>query len=237
MAKIGVLYGMEDSFPPALVDRSTSMRGGMWGVTAEHLQIGGVHMAEPSRLRRHRRPHLARHSVLSRLSEERRADRHHRHQQSVLVERRRQVLQLRAGLEARRRRAAAPCCCRTSSIRPAPPTQSMRNLIYPLNWDEHLRLHRIPGVSEAARRRRLEERLQGRHARRAFRRLRRDRRPLHDPARSASTSRNIFAATWSVRRRSTSCATIRGQPHHLRYVPGNPPPVAGDGRAHGRAIA
>ena len=40
MAKIGVLYGMEESFPPALVDRinataSTESR-------AEHLKVGGV---------------------------------------------------------------------------------------------------------------------------------------------------------------------------------------------------
>src|SRR6476620_4249809 len=46
MARIGVLYGMEESFPPALVDHINAR--GVSGVTAEHLKVGGVQMAEPS---------------------------------------------------------------------------------------------------------------------------------------------------------------------------------------------
>ncbi|HLK69976.1 MAG TPA: hypothetical protein VKU19_41390 [Bryobacteraceae bacterium] len=46
MTKIGVLYGMEESFPPALVDRINAM--GVNGVIAEHLKTGGVEMAVPS---------------------------------------------------------------------------------------------------------------------------------------------------------------------------------------------
>ncbi len=46
MIRIGVLYGMEESFPPALVDRINAM--GVAGVTAEHLKVGGVPMAAPS---------------------------------------------------------------------------------------------------------------------------------------------------------------------------------------------
>ncbi len=46
MAKIGVLYGMEESFPPALVDRINVLGGK--AVQAEHLKVGGVFMAEPS---------------------------------------------------------------------------------------------------------------------------------------------------------------------------------------------
>ena len=46
MTKIGILYGMEESFPPALVDRINAM--GAPGVTAEHLKVGGVRMAAPS---------------------------------------------------------------------------------------------------------------------------------------------------------------------------------------------
>jgi len=45
MTKIGVLYGMEESFPPALVDRINAM--GAEGVVAEHLKTGGVRMAVP----------------------------------------------------------------------------------------------------------------------------------------------------------------------------------------------
>jgi hypothetical protein len=47
MAIIGILYGMEDSFPPALVDRINGMN--VSGVRAEHVKVGGVFMAEPSR--------------------------------------------------------------------------------------------------------------------------------------------------------------------------------------------
>jgi hypothetical protein len=46
MRKIAVVYGMETTFPPALVDYINGMN--VPGVSAEHLQIGGVQMAEPS---------------------------------------------------------------------------------------------------------------------------------------------------------------------------------------------
>jgi hypothetical protein len=45
MKKIGVLYGMENSFPPALVDRING--SGTAGVVAEHLKVGHVEMAVP----------------------------------------------------------------------------------------------------------------------------------------------------------------------------------------------
>ncbi len=47
--KIGIIYGMENSFPPALVDRINSMQ--VPDVTAEHARIGAVKLAEPSRYR------------------------------------------------------------------------------------------------------------------------------------------------------------------------------------------
>jgi len=46
MRKIGVIYGMENTFPGALVDRINSMH--VDGVEAEHIRIGGITMAEPS---------------------------------------------------------------------------------------------------------------------------------------------------------------------------------------------
>jgi glutathione synthase/RimK-type ligase-like ATP-grasp enzyme len=46
MHKIGILYGMEESFPPALIKRINSI--GVPGVVAESLLTGAVHMAEPS---------------------------------------------------------------------------------------------------------------------------------------------------------------------------------------------
>jgi hypothetical protein len=47
MKRIGVLFGMENTFPPALVERINSFE--MPQVTAEYVQLGGVRMAEPSR--------------------------------------------------------------------------------------------------------------------------------------------------------------------------------------------
>ena len=44
--KIGIVYGMENTFPSALVDCINGRQ--VPGVTAEHLRIGAVRMAEPS---------------------------------------------------------------------------------------------------------------------------------------------------------------------------------------------
>ena len=45
MKKIGILFGKENTFPPALVERINSMK--VDGVMAEFVKIGGVKMAEP----------------------------------------------------------------------------------------------------------------------------------------------------------------------------------------------
>ncbi len=47
MTTIGVLYGMEESFPPALVHRINDMD--VLGVRAGHVKVGAVRMAEPPR--------------------------------------------------------------------------------------------------------------------------------------------------------------------------------------------
>src|SRR6266851_1219449 len=46
MKKIGIIYGMENTFPGALVDRINSRE--VTDICAEHIQIGGVKMAEPT---------------------------------------------------------------------------------------------------------------------------------------------------------------------------------------------
>src|ERR1035438_2105339 len=46
MRKIGLLYGMESTFPPALVDRINSLN--VDDVRAESILMGGVGMAQPS---------------------------------------------------------------------------------------------------------------------------------------------------------------------------------------------
>ncbi|MGI8770806.1 MAG: hypothetical protein ACR2JE_05175 [Acidobacteriaceae bacterium] len=47
MKKIGVLFGMENSFPPALVERINA-RGQQQGITAEFVKVGGVREAHSS---------------------------------------------------------------------------------------------------------------------------------------------------------------------------------------------
>ena len=47
MKRIGILFGMENTFPPALVERINGFE--MPDVTAEFVQLGAVRMAEPSR--------------------------------------------------------------------------------------------------------------------------------------------------------------------------------------------
>lgn len=46
MKRIGIIYGMENTFPSALVDHINDR--GVEGVRAEHVKIGGVLMAQPS---------------------------------------------------------------------------------------------------------------------------------------------------------------------------------------------
>ncbi len=46
MPKIGIIYGMENTFPAALVDRINSKK--VPDVTAEHIHIGGIKMGEPT---------------------------------------------------------------------------------------------------------------------------------------------------------------------------------------------
>jgi hypothetical protein len=46
MKRIGILYGMENTFPPALIDRINAM--GVAGILADSVTLGGVKMAEPS---------------------------------------------------------------------------------------------------------------------------------------------------------------------------------------------
>jgi hypothetical protein len=46
VAKIGIIYGMENSFPSALVDRINGKN--IPGIEAEHIRLGGIKMAQPS---------------------------------------------------------------------------------------------------------------------------------------------------------------------------------------------
>jgi hypothetical protein len=50
MDKIGILHGMEESFPPALANRINEViaERGIQNLHAEALKVGGVRLAEPS---------------------------------------------------------------------------------------------------------------------------------------------------------------------------------------------
>ena len=99
---VGLLCGREFSFPPAFIHAVNEL-GKKSGVTAEMVKFGGTKMGEPPRVPRHRRSHLARGGVLPGVAEARRAPGHLRHQQPVLVDGGRQVLQLRRREQAGRR--------------------------------------------------------------------------------------------------------------------------------------
>ncbi len=114
--KVGLLCGREYSFPPAFLDRVNTL-GRPHGITAEFVKLDRHEDGRAVRLPRHRRSHLARGGVLPRLSEARGARGHLRHQQPVLVDGRRQVLQLLGRAAARRRRAEDRACCRRRRIR------------------------------------------------------------------------------------------------------------------------
>ena len=103
MKKIGVLFGMENTFPGALVERINSMNAKTKdgeGISAEFVQVGGVRLDKP--------PAYA--VIVDRISHDipfYRAFLKHAalfgygdHQQSVLVVGGRQVFQLLAGGEA-----------------------------------------------------------------------------------------------------------------------------------------
>ena len=50
MNKIGIIFGMENTFPPAVVERINAMK--VDGVSAEFVKVGGVKMATSSLSRR-----------------------------------------------------------------------------------------------------------------------------------------------------------------------------------------
>ncbi len=186
--KIGIIFGMETTFPPALVDKINSMKS--TPSPPNSCTIGGIRMAEPS-------PY---HVIVDRISHDipfyrgylknAALPRRDRHQQPLLVERRRQVLQLRAGAQTGRRhsahRAAAAQAASAGHHRPLHAQPALPHAV-----GQHLQLRRLPGLPQALRRRRLEGRVQGQLAGRVLQGLRPDPRPVHDAA-ARSEVQGIF---------------------------------------------
>jgi glutathione synthase/RimK-type ligase-like ATP-grasp enzyme len=131
--KIGIMFGMENTFPPALVERINSMN--VDGVMAEFVKLGGVKMAEPSGYR----------VILDRISQDipfYRAYLKNAELSGTIVINNpfwwtaddkffNYALASRLGV------AIPPTVILPHHKHPEGTTdQSMRNLIYPLNWEE-----------------------------------------------------------------------------------------------------
>ncbi len=179
MIKIGVLYGMEESFPPALVDRINAKR--VSGVVAEHLKTGGVEMAAPSGYG----------VIIDRISHD--IPFYRSYLKNAVLTGTKVINNpfwwsaddkfFNYALASKLGIAVPATVLLPHKEHPEGTTdRSMRNLEYPLDWDGDLRLRRVSGLPEAARRRRLEERLQGELTRRVLRRLQRNGPPVHDAA-------------------------------------------------------
>jgi glutathione synthase/RimK-type ligase-like ATP-grasp enzyme len=133
MKKIGVLFGMENTFPPALVEKINSMK--VDGVSAEFVKLGGVKMAEPSGYR----------VIVDRISQDIRFYRAYLKNAAltgtIVINNPfwwtaddkffNYALATKLGV------AIPPTVLLPHNKHPEGTTdQSMRNLMYPLNWDE-----------------------------------------------------------------------------------------------------
>ena len=170
-----------------LVPACVYQRGERAGQAARHHRRDGeAGRDEDGRggaLQRHRRPHLARDRVLPRVPQARRAGRHLRDQQPVLVDGRRQVLQLRRGQQAGRRdpqdRAAA---AEGLSGHGRPDARVAEEPRVSGGLGRAARLRRPAGDPQAVLRRWLEARLQGARRQGTARGVRRHGAVLHDAA-------------------------------------------------------
>ncbi len=170
--RIGVIFGMEESFPPALVERINGL--GVTGVTAEFVSIGAVRMDEPARYK----------VIVDRISHD--IPFYRAYLKNAVLAGTTVINNpfwwsaddkfFNYALAKRLGVAIPPTVILPHKQHPPNTTdESMRNLQYPLDWDAGLRLRRLPRVPQAVRRRRLEGRLPGAQPGRAVRRLRPDR--------------------------------------------------------------
>ena len=197
---------------PAGVGRQDQLHGRARTFRPNSATVGEVRMAEPS-------PY---HVIVDRISHDIPFYRGYlknaalsgtdRHQQSFLVERRRQVLQLRAGRPSWASRFRKTVLLPHKEHPPGTTDRSMRNLQYPHAVGQHLQLRRISRVPQALRRRRLEGRVQGQLAGGVLPRLRPEPRSLHDAAARREVQGILPLLRASARRRCTSCTTILRRP-------------------------
>jgi len=155
MKRIGILFGGENSFPGSLVEQINARNlDGLQAEFCPHRHGRGRQSEQAAALRGPHRSHLPRRSLLRAfLSTPRCTNRGP--QQSLLGLGRRQVLQLRAGHEARCERPATVLLPH-KQIPAGATDHSFRNLEYPLDWRQSLPPWR-GGLPQAHRRRRLRD--------------------------------------------------------------------------------
>ncbi len=208
MQRIGVIFGMEETFPPALVERINPLGGRT--CTAEFVEVGAVRMDEPARYRvivdriSHDIPFyraylknavLAGTTVINNPFWWSADDKFFNYALATAARRG------DAADGAAAAQAASARHDRSVDAQPAVPARLGRRV----------RVRRLPGVPEAVRRRRLEGRLQGRTRRRSSSPPTTNAQALHDAAARRATSTNTSAATSSARSRCASCRTTRAR--------------------------
>ena len=151
--RIGVLRGRENSFPDAFIAKVNSMDR---GVHAEYIQLGGTKLNEPVPYRvildrmSHEVPYYSVYLKMAALQGT------YCHQQHVLARRRRQVLRLRGGREARHRGAEDGGAAQPRLRRRRHRGEPAQPLAHRLRHVPRLRRHAVH--HEAGLRRRLEGR-------------------------------------------------------------------------------
>lgn len=131
--KIGILFGMENTFPPAVVEKINSMK--VEGVTAEFVKLGGVNMAAPSGYR----------VIIDRISQD--IDFYRSYLKNAALNGTIVINNpfwwtaddkfFNYALASKMGVAIPPTVLLPHNQHPSGTTdQSMRNLIFPLNWEE-----------------------------------------------------------------------------------------------------
>ena len=220
MTKIGVLYGMEESFPPALVDRINSLA--VPGVAAEHLEVGGVPMAVPC-------PYGV---IIDRISHD--IPFYRSYLKNAVLTGTRVVNNpfwwsaddkfFNYALASKLGVAVPPTVLLPHKNHPPGTTdRSMRNLEYPLNWDEIFRYVGFPAFLKP-------------HDGGGWKSVYKVDSPeelfaAYDESdqlcmtlQGAVKFQEYFRCYAIDRRKVHVMRYDPGQPHHLRYVAGNPPP-------------
>ncbi|HEY2017593.1 MAG TPA: hypothetical protein VGH38_29005 [Bryobacteraceae bacterium] len=221
MKKIGVLYGMEETFPPALVDRINAM--GVNGVVAEHLKVGGVEMEAPC-------PYSV---IIDRISHD--IPFYRSYLKNAILAGARVINNpfwwsaddkfFNFALAARLGVAVPPTVLLPHKEHPEGTTdRSMRNLEFPLNWDgifayvgfpAFLKPHDGGGWKSVYHVHSPEEFFDA----------------YDESARLCMTLQRAvkfqeYFRCYVVDQKKVHVMRYDpGQPHHLRYVPGNPPPA------------